>query len=99
MVPALCSLDDLGLRMQRARFLAAAHDALIIEQDRRHLVIKVSDQVPDEVVEELIAVESECCPFFDFDWQPAARRLSIAVPDAGHEPALAAVASALGPAA
>lgn len=95
MVSASCSLDDFELGEQGARYRAAGRGALIVERCPRKLVIRVSDQVQDEVVEELIAVERGCCPFFDLNWDEAERRLAIAVPDAAHESALEAIVSAL----
>lgn len=95
MVPASCFLDDVELHEQSARYRAAGQGALTLERGPRMLVIRVNDQVPDEVVEELIAVERGCCPFFDLNWYAAERRLAIAVRDATHEPALEAIASAL----
>lgn len=95
-VPASCSLDELELRAQLGRYREAAAGARVLERDPRHLVIRVSDDVPETVVERLIAVERDCCPFFDLDWQPGARRLRVAVPSGAHEPALDAVAFALG---
>jgi hypothetical protein len=59
-------------------------------------VIQVDDRVADVLIEELVAVERGCCPFFDLDWQPEGRRLAVAVPGAHYEPALEALASALG---
>jgi hypothetical protein len=47
------------------------------------------------VVEQLVAVERECCPFFTIDWEPATRVLSFAVCDSEHEPALDAIEHAL----
>ena len=45
---------------------------------------------------ELVEVERRCCPFFAIDWDPERRRFSIGVSDAEHEPALDAIAYALG---
>jgi hypothetical protein len=46
-------------------------------------------------VDELVAVERECCPFFMIRWEPEPRRFSIAVRRPEEEPALEAVAYAL----
>jgi hypothetical protein len=48
------------------------------------------------VVKELVAVERRCCPFFDLSWEPEERLLSISVSRADDEPALDAIAYALG---
>ena len=96
MIAASCSLDDVGLRSQLMRYRAAAQDASVVSRAARSLVIQVSDHVPEALVEELVAVERECCPFFDLDWQPERRQLAVAVADAEHEPALDGIAFALG---
>ncbi len=96
MAPASCSLDEAGLRRQLERYRIAGRDAAIAERTPRRLVIAVGDRVPGDLVEELVAVERECCPFFGLDWQPGHRRLTVSVSDAWHEPALEAMASALG---
>jgi hypothetical protein len=95
-VPASCSLDQAGLSTQLERYRAAGEGAEIIHQEKQRLVIRVSDQAPDVVIEALVAVERSCCPFLELDWQPLRRRLSIAVSRAENEPALEAIAYALG---
>ncbi len=47
-------------------------------------------------MEQALAVERECCPFFALDWDPAARVLHAGVGDPGHAPALEALAEAFG---
>ena len=49
-----------------------------------------------EANEKLIAVERECCPFYELDYNPSARHLTIVVDQAEHEPALRAIAYSLG---
>jgi hypothetical protein len=48
-----------------------------------------------KLVDELVAIERECCPFFTLDWEPDRRRLTVSVSQAEHEPALDAIAFAL----
>jgi hypothetical protein len=84
------------MREQSARYRAAGQDAAIIERTPRRLAITVSDGVPETVVEELVAVERECCPFFSLEWDPSARRLAVTVSNTQHEPALEAIAYSLG---
>ena len=47
-------------------------------------------------VDELVAVERECCPFFEIEWVPGTRELSFAVSRDEDSPALGAIAHALG---
>jgi len=96
MVPVDCSLDEAGLRAQLARYRGVGKGAAILEQHRQRLVIRVGPATSDVVVNELVAVERRCCPMFDLRWEPDERRLSISVPGPEHEPALDAIAKALG---
>lgn len=91
-----CALDDAGLRSQLDRYRRAGQRARLIEQAQRRLVVEVDGRVDETLVLDAIAVERECCPFFALDWQPARRRLTVSVNRAEHEPALMAIAFALG---
>ena len=90
-----CALDADGLRRQRERYRRMGAGATVIERSPRRLVVEVAEGGAD-VVPEVIAVESECCPFFDLAWDAGARRFSIAVSESQHEPALDAIEFALG---
>ena len=91
-----CALDEAGLRLQLDRYRRAGQGACVIERTRRSLVVELAGGVDAELVQEAVAVERECCPFFTLDWEPAPRRLTVAVSHAEHEPALDAIAFALG---
>jgi hypothetical protein len=96
MAPLSCSLNEAALRSQLERYRITGRDATIVERSPRRLVIGIGDHVPDDVVAELVQVERECCPFFGLDWQPGRRRLAVSVASEWHEPALEAIAVALG---
>jgi hypothetical protein len=91
-----CALDEAGLRLQLERYRLAGRGARLIEQTRRRLVVDVGACVDETLVQDAISVERECCPFFVLDWQPARRRLTVSVNRVEHEPALMAIAFALG---
>jgi hypothetical protein len=90
-----CALDEDGLRLQLERYRRAGQGASPIDQTRRRLVVDVDESVDNQLIDELIAIERECCPFFTLAWEPARRRLTISVSQAEHEPALDAIAFAL----
>jgi len=90
-----CDLDADGLRRQRERYEHAGEGATLRERTARLLSVEVTSKGA-EVVPELIEVEKACCPFFELSWDPGCNRFSIGVPDDEHEPALDAVAYALG---
>ena len=67
-----------------------------LERNPRELVVALAEDVDRELVDELVSIERECCPFFDIDWQPGRQRLSFRVSRQEDEPALDAIAFALG---
>lgn len=90
-----CALDESGLRSQLERYRQVGRDARLIERTHRRLVADLGDEVDSELVARTVAVERECCPFFALTWEPDRRRLTVAVSEAAHEPALDAIAFAL----
>lgn len=54
------------------------------------------EQLDAGVLRDLIAVESECCPFLLFDFDENLLRLRVGVEDPEHEPALAAIGVLVG---
>jgi hypothetical protein len=90
-----CALDENGMRRQLERYRAAALGASLIERTPRRLTVKLDPHADGHVVEELIATERECCPFFDLAWDSDQRCLTFGVTDVEHEPALEAISLAL----
>jgi hypothetical protein len=90
-----CALDEGGRRSQLKRYQIVGAHARSVERDRRHLVVDLAGDVNVQLVDELIAIERECCPFFTIGWQSERRRLTVSVSRAEHEPALDAIAFAL----
>jgi hypothetical protein len=91
-----CALDEAGLRLQLERYRRAGQGARLIERTRRSFAVDLDEQVDGKLIEEAVAIERECCPFFVLDWNPAWRRLSVSVAHVEHEPALDAIVFALG---
>jgi hypothetical protein len=96
MAPATCSLDEAELRAQLARYRAVGAGADVLRRSTRQLVIRVGDPVSPLLVEKVVAIERRCCPFFEFGWEQSQRRLTISVSSSEQEPALDAIAYALG---
>ncbi len=90
-----CALDGEGTKRQLERYRRAGDDADVLERTRRRLIVRVAPS-GTAVVPQLVEVESQCCSFFGLDWDPDSRQLSISVSERQHEPALAAIAHALG---
>jgi hypothetical protein len=91
-----CALDEAGVRLQLQRYRQAGLGARVVDRTRRSLVVDLDRHVDVQLVDETIAIERECCPFFSLDWEPKRRRLTVAVSQAEHEPALVAIVFALG---
>jgi hypothetical protein len=91
-----CALDEDGSRRQLQRYRTAGRRARPIERTSRQLVVEIDPAVQIELVDELVAVERECCPFFALVWEPDRRRLAVSVSEPVHEPALEGIAFALG---
>lgn len=94
--PASCRLDRAGLESQSARWRAIGRGAQVIERSPRNLCVRIGSEVASPLVSEVVAVESECCPFFELVWEPADRRLQIGVGEPEQQPALEAISFALG---
>jgi hypothetical protein len=90
-----CGLDERGLRLQYARYRTARAGARLLRRTRVCLVVDLDRKVDLNLVDELLAIERECCPFFELVWKPDARRLSVSVSQKRYEPALDAIAFAL----
>jgi len=94
--PPSCALDPQGLRTQLERYRESGRGASVVERSARELSVQLRPDVATGLVDELVAVERDCCPFFTIGWDPGERRLSVSVSRRDDEPALAAVAFALG---
>jgi SAM-dependent methyltransferase len=90
-----CALDWRGLSEQLDRYRQIGKGARLIERSAHRVVVEVASE-DARYVEPAIAVERECCPFFAMTWQPDDHRLTVAVAEAKHAPALDAIALALG---
>lgn len=90
-----CALDEAGLRSQYERYRQAGEGARLADRTPRRLVVDLDEHVDTKVVDELLAIERECCPFFDLRWEADGRRLTVSVLHPEHETALEAIAFAL----
>jgi len=91
-----CALDEAGLRSQHERHRQTDEGARMVERRSRRLVVDFNEHVDPRLVEELLVVERECCPFFELGWEADLRRLTVSISQLEAEPALDAIAFALG---
>jgi hypothetical protein len=90
-----CSLDEVDARLQLGRYRRVGQGARLVGRSRRRLVVDLERSVDVQLVEEAIATERDCCPFFTLEWEPDRLRLSVSVSETANEPALDAIAFAL----
>ncbi len=90
-----CSLRPDEVEPQTRRWREAAEGAARIERTENELELAFRDD-PPESLGELMAVETDCCPFFAIRYDEERRVLRLAVDDAEHRPALDAIAERLG---
>lgn len=95
-LPASCSLDAEGAEAQGERYRRIGIGAELVESAPREIVVRLDEDVNGNEVEKLIAVERECCPFFEISWDEPERRLAFGVAKDEDGLALDAIAYGLG---
>jgi hypothetical protein len=90
-----CALDDVGVREQRARYAGLAPSVTRLEREAEAVLIEFREGFDRETLEQALAVERACCPFFEFELNDSERRLRVTVREAEQLPALDAIAQAL----
>ena len=87
-----CSLDERGLRDQQARSALVAPSAVRAERTGSELTIDFAPTLDAAALEQMLAVERECCPFFSIRFDERERRVSVGVDEPDQAPALDALA-------
>ena len=91
-----CGLDEAQLQVQMRRYARIGQRASPISRTPMRIVLRLAPELDARAVAETVDVEQQCCPFFELDWQPDTRILVLAVSAPDDEPALGALAQALG---
>jgi hypothetical protein len=91
-----CALTEDGLREQRDRYARLGPDTRRVERQADALIIEFEEGFDRAALDEALAVERECCPFFRFAYDDHARRLVVTVREPEELPALEAIAYAVG---
>ena len=91
-----CALDETGVRTQRDRYARVAPGVERLERDEAALTVHFHVDYDRATLDEALAVERECCPFFVLELDEPARRLRVTVSDPEQRPALDALAHAFG---
>ncbi len=91
-----CTLDGAGVREQRARYARLAGSVTRLHREPEAVVVEFHEGLDQDMLDQALAVERACCPFFEFEYDECNRRLRATVREAEQLAALDAVAYALG---
>jgi hypothetical protein len=92
----MCTLDESGVGEQRARYARIARSVTSLDRRADLIRLSLSADFDRRTLEELVQVETRCCPFFRFAFNDDQREMTITVDDAQMLPALEAIASGFG---
>ena len=95
-LPPSCALDEAGAVEQRERYARLAASVERLRRQPDSLVVEFDDEFDHRLLEETLAVERECCPFFRFAFNERDRQLRVTVADEATRPALDALAYGFG---
>jgi hypothetical protein len=90
-----CALDEAGIQAQQARYADLAPCVTTLEREPEAVLVEFREDFDRDLLEEALAVERECCPFFQFHFEDSRPRLRVTV-ESEQLPALDAMAHALG---
>ncbi|HEY5318852.1 MAG TPA: hypothetical protein VIJ20_12760 [Solirubrobacteraceae bacterium] len=91
-----CALDHTGRREQAARYARLGPSITNARRESEALLIEFNPGFDRRTLDEALAVERECCPFFRFAFEEEPPSLRVTVAQAEMLPALEAIAYALG---
>lgn len=93
---AACSLDGTDRAQQRKRYAALAGAVSTIRREAHALIVRFDESLDQPTLDQALAVEARCCPFFRFSFERSDRELRVTVTDARMRYALEVLAAALG---
>jgi hypothetical protein len=91
-----CKLDQSGIREQRDRYRRLGLTTESIGRDGKRLVVRFGPGLDVDLLEQALAIESSCCPFFQLEHLRDERVLLVGVEREEQLPALEALAWAIG---
>jgi hypothetical protein len=87
-----CSLQGAEIEEQRRRHEALGRSAAAVEREATAIHVRFGEALDRELLDEMIRVERDCCPFFLIEYDDAERCLSVAVDEPRMAPALDVIA-------
>ena len=91
-----CSATAEALESQRRRAARLSKSLKTLRRRKETVTFEFQAGFDVEALTEMVSIERECCPFFTFDFDQVARRLTVGVQDVDYLPALEAMAEQLG---
>jgi hypothetical protein len=91
-----CVITEGDLKGQRGRAVKLSRSIRDLTRHDEAVVFEFEADFDRQALDDMVAVERECCPFFTFDFDEDACRLTVGVQDVDHVPALQAMAEQLG---
>lgn len=91
-----CALDEEGVREQRDRYARVTPGVRRVVREPEAVTIEFRDDFDRDALDEALAVERECCPFFQFEFDQSRLRLRATVREPDQLPALDAMVHAVG---
>ena len=92
---AACALEGEEVDRQKQRHAEVGRSVSGVLFDGDSLKLDFDESLDRATLDELIAVEARCCPFFTMGYDERSRRLTVSVDGAEFRPALEAVAERL----
>ena len=90
-----CRLDLAGLGAQRERYRRLGRQLEHARRVPQRLELRFTDELDRALLDETLAIERECCPFFALAYDATRRELAITVANPAQDPALDALRHAL----
>lgn len=95
-LPLACTLTPEAAERQEERFRVLSRSATGATRDGDAIRVAFDAGLDRATLDEAIAVERDCCPFFTLSYDEPARTLTVLVDDPAHRAALDTVAQRLG---
>ena len=92
-----CALDEAGRLEQYARYKRLAEAVNQVERRLETVVVEFGERLDRDLLEQTLAIERQCCPFFIFEFEEGEHRLAISVRQPDQRSALDAMAAAFAP--
>lgn len=93
---ASCELDAERLHAQLGRYRALAAHVVALQREPQRLRVELGPRADLELLRETVAIERDCCSYFEIDVDERTRTLAVAVADPAMAPSLDAIAHSLG---